>query len=98
MWQRLAGFRCGRCGEVHARSKRVLRSPTRPQLAICTGCLETWRRTGHRCARCWTPIQDRMEVGFLVDTGSFAHVDCGGARVLGLPGNGGGSGGPRRGW
>jgi hypothetical protein len=85
MWEWLAVFRCGRCGEIRARWRRALRSPVRPQLAICEECLETWERTGHRCARCWTPIRERLEVGLLVETGAFVHVDCGGARVLGSP-------------
>jgi hypothetical protein len=85
MWQWLAGFRCGRCGEFRATWKRALRSPVRPQLAICEECLQAWERTGQRCARCWTPIPDRLEVGLLVETGAFVHVDCGGAWVLGSP-------------
>ena len=84
MWQWL-GFRCARCREIRATRERALSSPLRPQLAICEECLEGWERTGHRCARCWTPIQDHFEVGLLVETGVFAHVECGGARVLGPP-------------
>jgi hypothetical protein len=38
-----------------------------------------WQQTGQRCARCWLPVVTRLEVGLLVDTGSFVHVDCGGA-------------------
>jgi hypothetical protein len=34
-------------------------------------------------------VQDRLEVGVLVETGAFLHVDCGGARVLGSPMAGG---------
>ena len=85
MWQWLAVFRCGRCGEIRARWQRALCSPVRPQLAICEECLETWERTGDRCARCWAPIRQRLEVGLLVETGAFVHVNCGGARVLGSP-------------
>jgi hypothetical protein len=85
MWQWLAGFRCGRCGEVRARSKRALRSPLRPRVAICVECLDNWMRTGHRCTRCWAPIRDPLEVGLLVDAGRFVHVGCGGARVLRSP-------------
>jgi hypothetical protein len=93
MWQWLArlrgaGFRCGRCGEARTGCKRALRSLLRPQLAVCEACLESWERTGHRCARCWAPIPDRLEVGLLVETGAFVHVDCGGARVLGTPASG----------
>jgi hypothetical protein len=83
MWQWLAVFRCGRCGEIRARRQRALRSPVRRQLAICEECLDVWERTGHRCARCWTPIREQLEVGLLVETGAFVHVGCGGARVLG---------------
>lgn len=85
MWQWPAGFRCGRCGAMRGRWARALRSPFRPRLAICEDCLEAWGRTGHRCARCWAPIRRRVEVGLLVETGAFAHVDCGGALVLGSP-------------
>lgn len=85
MWQWLAAFRCRRCGEVRATSNRALRSPVRPQLAICEDCLDAWERTGHRCARCWMPVRDRLEVGFLVESRTFLHVDCGGARVVGSP-------------
>ncbi|MFB3818618.1 MAG: hypothetical protein ACE147_13225 [Candidatus Methylomirabilales bacterium] len=93
-----AGFRCGRCGEVRGRWARALRSPFRRQLAICQDCLETWQRTGQRCARCWAPIREPAEVGLLVETGALAHVDCGGALVLGSPISGGlgRSGAPRR--
>jgi hypothetical protein len=83
MWWWLARFRCAHCGEIRATGKRALRSPRRPQLAICEECLDTWERTGQRCTRCWTPVRDRLEVGLLADTGSFVHVDCGGARVFG---------------
>lgn len=85
MWQWLAGFRCARCGQHRGGWARALRSPFRPQLAVCDECLATWERTGHRCARCWTPVGDRLEVGLLVETGAFVHVDCGGARLLGSP-------------
>jgi hypothetical protein len=85
MWQWLARFRCGRCGELRARGNRALRSPVRRQLAICGDCLATWERTGQRCARCRSPIRDVLEVGLLVQTGALAHVDCGGARLLGPP-------------
>jgi hypothetical protein len=81
----VGGFRCGRCSEQRAMRQRALRSPRRPALAICTDCVETWQRMGHRCARCWTAVRDRLEVGVLVETGAFAHVACGGARVLGSP-------------
>jgi hypothetical protein len=93
MWRLLAGFRCGRCGKVHGRWNRALWSPSRPHLAICRPCLETWERTGHRCARCWTQLHDRLDVGLLVETGVFVHVECGGARVIGshLSGTLGGS-------
>jgi hypothetical protein len=84
MWQWL-WFRCGRCREVRASGERALSSPLRPQLAICEECLRAWYRTGHRCAQCWTAIQGDFEVGLLVETGAFAHVDCGGARLLGPP-------------
>ena len=40
---------------------------------------------GHRCARCWASIRERLDVGLLVETGAFAHVACGGARVVGSP-------------
>ncbi len=83
MWRLLAGFRCGRCGEVCGTWERALRSPFRPHLAICRQCLETWERTGHRCARCWTQVRDRLDVGLLVETGAFAHVECGGALLIG---------------
>jgi hypothetical protein len=83
MWQWLARFRCGRCGETRTGGERALRSPLRPRLAICAACLERWERMGHRCARCRSPIPDRLQVGLLVETGAFVHVDCGGARVLG---------------
>lgn len=79
----VAAFRCGRCGEPRARRQRALRSPARPRLAVCAECLETWQRAGHRCALCRTPVRDWLDVGVLVETGAFAHVDCGGARVLG---------------
>jgi hypothetical protein len=82
VWRWL-GFRCGRCRELRAAGERALLSPVRPRLAICQECLDAWKRTGHRCGRCWTPVRDALEVGLLVDTGAFAHVDCGGARVLG---------------
>jgi hypothetical protein len=77
------GFRCGRCSEQRAMRQRALRSPLRPTLAICETCLETWERAGHRCARCWATVRDRLDVGLLVEIGAFAHVTCGGARVLG---------------
>ena len=79
----LSGFRCGRCSEQRAMRQRALCSPLRPGLAICESCLETWERAGHRCARCWATVRDRLDVGLLVDIGAFAHVTCGGARVLG---------------
>lgn len=85
MWQWFGGFQCGRCDEHRGGWARALRSPVRPQLAVCTGCFATWERMGHRCARCWAPVRDRLEVGLLVETGAFAHVDCGGARLLGSP-------------
>jgi hypothetical protein len=81
MWEAVAAFRCRRCGEICPRWRRALRSPRRRRLAICGECLESWQRTGRRCARCWGPILDGMEIGMLVDTRAFAHVDCGGARV-----------------
>jgi hypothetical protein len=85
MWPWLFGFRCGRCRELHPRWHRALRSPLRPWLAICEGCLDAWERAGHRCARCRRPIRDRLEVGLRAETGAFLHVACGGARVLGTP-------------
>jgi hypothetical protein len=81
----LGGFRCGRCSEQRAARQRALRSPRRPALAICEACLAGWQRMGHRCSRCWTTVRDRLDVGVLVETGAFAHVGCGGARVLGKP-------------
>ena len=83
MWESVAAFRCRRCGEICPGWKRALRSPVRPRLAVCEGCVRVWQRMGRRCARCWTPILDRMQIGMLVDTRVFVHVDCGGARVLG---------------
>jgi DNA-directed RNA polymerase subunit RPC12/RpoP len=82
MWQWLTGFRCGRCGELRGTGERALHSPTRSAVAVCETCLGSWERTGHRCARCWAPIRDGVELGLLVETGAFAHVGCGGARVL----------------
>jgi hypothetical protein len=82
MWRWLAAFRCGRCGGVRGARHRALRSPLRAGLAICGDCLERWERSGHRCARCWRPIRDRLDVGFLLERRAFLHVDCGGARVV----------------
>jgi hypothetical protein len=84
VWQWL-GFRCRRCRELRAKWERVLASPARPQLAVCHECLQAWQRAGRRCGRCWAPVQDPLEVGLLVETGAFAHVGCGGARLLGPP-------------
>jgi hypothetical protein len=82
VWRWLATFRCARCGQALAAAKRALRSPARPQLTICQACVDTWKKTGQRCARCWMPILDRLEVGLLVETGAFVHVNCGGAPVI----------------
>ena len=82
MWRWLGRFRCARCGRNRPAAHRALRSPLRPELAICRDCLETWARSGHRCARCWMPIPSHLDVGLLVETGRFVHVDCGGARLL----------------
>jgi hypothetical protein len=72
-------FRCGKCGEVRGVGRRALESPWRPRLGVCRDCLQQWERTGHRCGRCWAQIRDRLEVGLLVETRVFAHVDCGAA-------------------
>ena len=93
MWRWGAWFRCGHCGEIRGTWSRSLRSPVRRELGICARCLDAWRRTGQRCARCWAPIHDGLEVGVLVETGAFTHVACGGARVVGVP-----SGVPARFW
>jgi hypothetical protein len=53
------------------------------ELAVCDDCLGTWDRAGRRCARCWTPIEDRLQIGLCAETWAFVHVDCGGARVIG---------------
>ena len=82
MWGRFATFRCARCGRALAAAKRALHSPQRPRVAICQDCVDTWRRTGQRCARCWLPVPDRLEVGLLVETGAFVHVTCGGAPMI----------------
>jgi DNA-directed RNA polymerase subunit RPC12/RpoP len=82
MWRWFAMFRCARCGRALAAVKRELRSPVRHQVAICQDCVNIWKKTGQRCARCWMPIPDSLEVGLLVETGAFVHVNCGGAPVI----------------
>ena len=85
MWNLLGRFLCGRCGERREVGERTLQSPWRQHVAICRTCEEVWRRTGHRCAQCWEAIRDPLEIGLLVDRKVFAHVDCGGARVMAGP-------------
>jgi hypothetical protein len=82
MWKLLGRFRCSKCGEVRARSRRALRSPVRSRVGVCWECLSAWTRTGHRCGRCWHPVRTAEDVGLLLEKGVFAHVDCGAATLV----------------
>jgi hypothetical protein len=82
MWNLIRRFRCSKCGEVRAASRRALRSPLRAHLGVCRDCVSTWERTGRRCGRCWAPVQLAEDAGLLLERGVFAHVDCGAARLV----------------
>jgi hypothetical protein len=64
--------------------RRALRSPFRARIGVCRDCLSVWERTGRRCGECWYPIQTPWDLGLLIDTTRFTHVDCGGALLLPL--------------
>ena len=82
MWALLGRFRCSKCGKLLAIRRRALRSPFRSSIGVCRDCLGLWERTGHRCGQCWYPIHAERDLGLLLDSQRFAHVDCGGALLL----------------
>ncbi len=82
MWALLGRFRCSKCGKLERISRRALHSPFRTRIGVCRDCLSLWERTGHRCGKCWSPIQAKSDLGLILDRGVFAHVDCGGALLL----------------
>jgi hypothetical protein len=82
MWALVGSFRYSKCGRVQGIWQRARRSPHRASLGVCRDCLGFWERTGHRCGRCWYPVQTQWDLGLLIDRGVFAHVDCGGALLL----------------
>lgn len=82
MWRLIGRFRCSKCGEVRGMSWLALRNPLRARVSVCRECLGTWKRTGHRCGRCWLPVRMAEDVGLLLEKGVFAHVDCGAAALV----------------
>ncbi len=82
MWVFFGTFRCSKCGRVQGIWQRARRSPFRARLGVCRDCLGLWERTGQRCGRCWSRVQEDLQVGLLLERGVFAHVDCGGALMI----------------